>query len=96
MNAGWVESVVALSPYQWTQENENYKTFINSDTLEAKALQAVQQNLSKVGSLPSVIGASEVRAAIKAAVEKAALGDMSVDEAWDEAVKISNAALKGE
>ena len=96
VNAGWVESVVALAPYSWTKENEGYKAFIAQDTLEAQALQAVETNLDVAGSLPAVDGANVVRDAIKTAVEKAALGDMSVDEAWAEAVTISNAALKSE
>ena len=96
VNAGWTESVVALAPYSWTKENEAYKAFIAQDTLEAQALQAVEANLDVAGSLPAVDGANVVRDAIKTAVEKAALSDMTVDEAWTEAVTISNAALKGE
>ncbi|NLC33623.1 MAG: extracellular solute-binding protein [Clostridiales bacterium] len=96
VNAGWTKSVVALAPYSWTKDNDAYKSFLAQDTLEAQALQAVEANLSVAGSLPAVQGANVVRNAIKTAVEKAALGDMSVDEAWTEAVTISNAALKDE
>ena len=53
------------------------------------------ENLDVAGSLPAVEGANVVRNALKAAIEKAALGDMTVDEAWTEAVTVSNAALQG-
>lgn len=96
VNAGWTEAVVALTPYSWTKDNEEYKAFINQDTLAAQALKAVEANLDIAGSLPAVDGANVVRDALKAAIEKAALGDMTVDEAWTEAVTVSNAALKGE
>ena len=65
------------------------------ETLAAQALNAVAENLDVAGSLPAVEGANVVRNALKAAIEKAALGDMTVDEAWTEAVTVSNAALQG-
>ncbi len=95
VNAGWVEAVTALAPYSWTKETEAYKAYIAQDTLAAQALDAVAKNLNIAGSLPAVEGANVVRDALKAAIEKAALGDLSVDEAWTEAVTVSNAALQG-
>ncbi|NLC32242.1 MAG: extracellular solute-binding protein, partial [Clostridiales bacterium] len=96
VNAGWTEAVVALAPYSWTKDNEEYQAFIAQDTLAAQALQAVEANLDIAGSLPAVEGANVVRDALKAAIEKAALGDMTVDDAWTEAITVSNAALKGQ
>ena len=95
VNAGWVEAVTALAPYSWTKETDAYKAYVAQDTLAAQALNAVAENLDVAGSLPTVEGANVVRNALKAAIEKAALGDMTVDEAWTEAVTVSNAALQG-
>ena len=95
VNAGWVEAVTALAPYSWTKETDAYKAYVAQDTLAAQALNAVAENLDVAGSLPAVEGANVVRNALKAAIEKAALGDMTVDEAWTEAVTVSNAALQG-
>ena len=95
VNAGWVEAVTALAPYAWTKETDAYKAYVAQDTLAAQALNAVAENLDVAGSLPAVEGANVVRNALKAAIEKAALGDMTVDEAWTEAVTVSNAALQG-
>ena len=95
VNAGWVEAVTALAPYSWTKETHAYKAYVAQDTLAAQALNAVAENLDVAGSLPAVEGANVVRNALKAAIEKAALGDMTVDEAWTEAVTVSNAALQG-
>jgi multiple sugar transport system substrate-binding protein len=96
VNAGWVEAVTALAPYSWTKDTEAYKAFIAQDTLAVQSLKAVEANLDVAGSLPAVNGANIVRTALQDAVKKAALGEMTVDQAWTEAVKISNAALKGE
>ena len=96
VNAGWVEAVTALAPYTWTKETEAYKAFVAQDTLAVQSLKAVEANLPVAGSLPAVEGANVVRTALQDAVKKAALGEMTVDAAWDEAVKVSNAALKGE
>ena len=96
INAGWVEAVTALAPYSWTKDTEAYKAFIAQDTLAVQSLKAVEANLDIAGSLPAVDGANIVRTALQDAVKKAALGEMTVDQAWEEAVKISNAALKGE
>ncbi len=96
VNAGWVEAVTALAPYSWTKDTEAYKAFIAQDTLAVQSLKAVEANLDVAGSLPAVDGANIVRTALQDAVKKAALGEMTVDQAWDEAVKVSNAALKGE
>ena len=95
VNAGWVEAVTALAPYTWTKETDAYKAYVAQDTLAAQALNAVAENLDVAGSLPAVEGANVVRDALKAAIEKAALGDMTVDEAWTEAVTVSNSALQG-
>jgi len=95
VNAGWVEAVTALAPYSWTKETDAYKAYVAQDTLAAQALNAVAKNLNIAGSLPAVEGANVVRDALKAAIEKAALGDLTVDEAWTEAVTVSNAALQG-
>ena len=95
VNAGWVEAMTALAPYTWTKETDAYKAYVAQDTLAAQALNAVAENLDVAGSLPAVEGANVVRNALKAAIEKAALGDMTVDEAWTEAVTVSNAALQG-
>ena len=95
VNAGWVEAVTALAPYSWTKETDAYKAYVAQDTLAAQALNAVAENLDVAGSLPAIEGANVVRNALKAAIEKAALGDMTVDEAWTEAVTVSNAALQG-
>lgn len=94
VNAGWVEAVTALAPYSWTKETDAYKAYIAQDTLAAQALNAVAKNLNIAGSLPAVEGANVVRDALKAAIEKAALGNLTVDEAWTEAVTVSNAALQ--
>jgi multiple sugar transport system substrate-binding protein len=96
VNAGWVEAVTALAPYSWTKDTGAYKAFIAQDTLAVQSLKAVEANLDVAGSLPAVDGANIVRTALQDAVKKAALGEMTVDQAWTEAVKISNAALKGE
>jgi multiple sugar transport system substrate-binding protein len=96
VNAGWAEAVTALAPYSWTKETEAYKAYVGKDTLANQALGAVQANLGIAGSLPAVEGANVVRNAIQDAVRKAALGEMTVDAAWTEAVTVSNAALKGE
>ncbi len=96
VNAGWVQAVTALAPYSWTKDTEAYKAFIAQDTLAVQSLKAVEANLDVAGSLPAVDGANIVRTALQDAVKKAALGEMTVDQAWDEAVKVSNAALKGE
>ena len=87
--------MTALAPYSWTKETDAYKAYVAQDTLAAQALNAVAENLDVAGSLPAVEGANVVRNALKAAIEKAALGDMTVDEAWTEAVTVSNAALQG-
>ena len=96
VNAGWVQAVTALAPYSWTKDTEAYKAFIAQDTLAVQSLKAVEANLDVAGTLPAVDGANIVRTALQDAVKKAALGEMTVDQAWDEAVKVSNAALKGE
>lgn len=95
VNAGWVEAVTALAPYAWTKETEAYKAFIAQDTLALQSLKAVEANLGIAGTLPAVPGAADVRNFLKAAVEKAAAGDMTAEAAWDECVKLSNAALQG-
>lgn len=96
VNAGWAKAVVALAPYAWTRETEAYKAYIAEDSLANQALAGVQANLDKAGSLPAVTGANVVRNAIRDAIIKAAGGEMTADEAWTEAVTLSNAALKGE
>jgi len=96
VNAGWVQAVTALTPYSWTKDTDAYKAFIAQDTLAVQSLKAVEANLDVAGSLPAVDGANIVRTALQDAVKKAALGELTVDQAWDEAVKVSNAALKGE
>ena len=96
VNAGWVQAVTALAPYSWTKDTDAYKAFIAQDTLAVQSLKAVEANLDVAGSLPAVDGANIVRTALQDAVKKAALGELTVDQAWDEAVKVSNAALKGE
>ena len=96
VNAGWAKAVTALAPYKWTKDTEAYKAYVGEDTLANQALAAVEANLDIAGSLPAVEGANVVRNAIQDAVRKAALGDMTVDAAWTEAVTVSNAALKGE
>jgi len=95
VNAGWVEAVVALAPYSWTKETEQYKAFIAQDTLALNSLQAVAANLDNAGALPAVQGSSDLRTNLKAAIEKAVAGEMTVDEVWDECVTLSNAALQG-
>lgn len=90
-----MQAVTALAPYSWTKDTEAYKTFISQDTLAVQSLKAVEANLNVAGSLPAVDGANIVRTALQDAVKKAALGGLTVDQAWDEAVKVSNAALKG-
>ncbi|MHC1785827.1 MAG: extracellular solute-binding protein [Christensenellales bacterium] len=95
VNAGWVQAVNALAPYKATQETEAYKTFIAQDTLAVKALQAVNANLPKAGSLPNIAGAAAIRNFLNDAVIKAAGGQVTLDAAWDEAVTLSNAALQG-
>ena len=96
VNAGWAQAVTALAPYAWTQDNEAYKAYTGADSLANQALAGVQAHLDKAGSLPAVTGANTVRNAIRDAIIKAAGGEMTADEAWTEAVTLSNAALKGE
>ena len=95
VNSGWVEAVTALAPYSWTRETESYKAFVSQDSLAVRSLKAVDANLKNAGSLPAVQGAADIRNFLKAAVEKAAADEMTVDEAWDECVKLSNASLQG-
>ena len=95
VNAGWVEAVTALAPYSWTKDTDAYKAFIAQDTLALQSLKAVEANLDVAGTLPAVPGSADVRNFLKAAIEKAATGDMTAEAAWDECVKLSNAALQG-
>ena len=96
VNAGWAKAVIALAPYAWTRDTEAYKAYVAEDSLSNQALAGVQAHLDKAGSLPAVTGANVVRNAIRDAIIKAAGGEMSADDAWTEAVTLSNAALKGE
>ena len=59
------------------------------------ALRTVEANLAKVGALPNVQGAAQLRSIIRDAVLKAVRGEMAFDKAWDEAVKLANKALNG-
>lgn len=96
VNAGWVKAVTALAPYSWTKETDSYKAYIaNTEDLGVQALMAVDANLHIAGSLPAVTGAAAIRDYVRVALEKAAAGDMTVDEAWTECVTLSNAALQG-
>lgn len=95
VNAGWVEAVTALAPYSWTKDTDAYKAFVSQDTLAVQSLKAVEANLGVAGTLPAVPGAADVRNFLKAAIDKAAAGDMTAEAAWDECVKLSNAALQG-
>ncbi|MDO5022403.1 MAG: extracellular solute-binding protein [Eubacteriales bacterium] len=95
VNAGWVEAVTALAPYSWTKDTDAYKAFVAQDSLAVRSLNAVNVNLKNAGSLPAVQGAADIRNFLSAALEKAAADEMTVDEAWDECVKLSNAALQG-
>lgn len=96
VNLGWVKAVNALSPYSWTKALDGYVEFLSEDSLGSYALQAVDEHLDIIGTLPSVTGASTVRSAITDAVTKAVNSDMTVDEAWTEAIIRCNTALKGE
>jgi len=96
VNLGWVIAVNALSPYTWTQELEGYKAYVAEDSLAINALNAVGAHLDIAGSLPNVTGAATVRNVIVDAVEKAAFSGVSVQDAWNEAELLCNAALKGE
>ncbi len=96
LNIGWVRAVNALSPYKWTQELPEYQAYLAEDTLPAQALRAVEANLLLAGSLPAVTGSAQVRNALRDAIIKAAGGGMTVDQAWNECVTLSNAALKGQ
>ena len=71
VNAGWVEAVVALAPYSWTKETEQYKEFVEQETLALRSLKAVEANLDNAGSLPAVQGAADLRNNLRAAIEKA-------------------------
>ncbi|MDD2429913.1 MAG: extracellular solute-binding protein [Eubacteriales bacterium] len=95
VNAGWVEAVIALAPYAWTKEADAYKKYAAEDTPSGQAIKAVEANLGVVGSLPAVTGAAAIRDYLKAAIDKAAAGEMTVEEAWGECVTLSNAALQG-
>jgi ABC-type glycerol-3-phosphate transport system substrate-binding protein len=96
VNAGWLEAANALAPYSWTKETDSYKAYIaNTENMGVQALMAVNANLHIAGSLPAVTGAAAIRDYVRAALEKAASGDMTVDEAWTECVTLSNAALQG-
>lgn len=96
VNLGWVKAVNALAPYSWTQELDAYKEYISADTLAVQSLQAVAAHLDIAGSLPAVTGASTVRTAIVNAVKNVVNNGMTVEEAWNEAELLCNAALKGE
>ncbi len=93
VNLEWVIACNALSPYSTTQALEGYKEYIAQDTLAIDALMAVAEHLDIAGSLPAITGASTVRNAIRDAVVKAVNGEMTADEAWTEAVILSNEAL---
>lgn len=95
VNAGWAEATICLAPYAWTKDVEAYKAYLAKDSIEVKALKAVEAHLDIVGSLPNIAGARTVRTNLQAALEKAAGGTMTVDEAWTECVTLSNAALQG-
>lgn len=95
VNAGWAEATKCIAPYAWTKEVEAYKAYLASDSIDVKALSAVAAKLDIVGSLPNIAGARKVRSYLQAALEKAAGGTMTVDEAWTECVTLSNAALQG-
>ncbi len=95
VNAGWVEAVTAIAPYSWTKDSDVYKSFLEKDDKAKQAYDAVVTNLGIAGSLPAVTGAADVRNNLKAAVDKAAAGEMTADDAWTECVTLSNAALQG-
>lgn len=95
VNAGWAEATNSLAPYGWTKEVDAYKAYIGQDTPAVRAIMDVDANLAIAGALPAVTGAAHVRDYLKAAVEKAAAGQMTVEEAWNECVTLSNAALAG-
>lgn len=95
VNAGWTKATVSLAPYSWTKATEEYKAYIGEDTPAIRAIKAVDHNLPIAGALPAVTGAAALRDYLKAAVEKAAAGEMTVEEAWNECVTLSNAALEG-
>ncbi len=96
VNLGWVEAVNALAPYSWTQELDEYKAYVSSDTPAVQSLNAVAAHLAIAGSLPAVTGASTVRTEIVNAVKNVVNNGMTVNEAWDLCVNNCNAALKGE
>ncbi len=95
VNLGWARAVTALAPYSWTQELPEYQAYLAEETLASQALGAVAHNLPLAGSLPAVTGSAVVRNALRDAIIKAAGGEMTVDQAWDEAVTLSNNALQG-
>ncbi len=95
VNIGWVQAVNALAPYSWTKALPAYEEYISGDSAAIQALNAVGAHLDIAGSLPAVTGASTVRNEIVAAVNNAAINDISVSDAWDACVENCNAALKG-
>ncbi len=96
VSAGWAVACSAIAPYADAREMPQYQAFLASENMQTRAVRAVEERLPIAGTLPSVRGAAQVRAAIENAVIKAALGDTAVDEAWDEAVLLANAALAGD
>jgi ABC-type glycerol-3-phosphate transport system substrate-binding protein len=90
-NAKWAQSMIALSPYTYTAETDEYKAFVEANP----ALGAVQANLRFAGFLPSVTGAYTVREELDKAITLAVGGSMTIEEAVAEAEKACNDALQG-
>lgn len=95
VNAGWAKAVTALAPYSWAKEEKSYQEFLLEDNPSVRALKAVEAKLDVAGALPAVPGAADVRNNLQKAIEKAAGGEMTADEAWTECVTLCNAALQG-
>lgn len=93
-NLRWCESMIALSPFNATQELDGYKALVEANP----ALQTVAECLPDAGFLPSVQGASVVRDQLKSLCQLAGDSENTtpVSELVADAEKTCNEALKGE
>lgn len=90
ISEGWVESMIALTPWTNAQEVEGYDEFVASQP----ALAAVQAHADIAVSLPAVTGASECRDALKNLLI-ALQGGTDPATALADCVAVCNAALQG-
>jgi ABC-type glycerol-3-phosphate transport system substrate-binding protein len=90
-NLKWCKSMIALSPYVATLENDEYVAFVS----ENPALITVDLSVQYAGFLPSVTGAYTVRTELTRAIREAA-GGADIAGALAAAEAAGNEALRGE